>query len=104
MRKATVGKSVGGAFALGLSRSPAGISTSTEPTLYGPVCAGKAGVGFSRLSQVMLVVANGFAVAIGRRKGRPRVRDLKARENDSVIEVKSMNNLLVVGLWDKWTV
>lgn len=98
MRKATVGKSPGGAFALGLSRSLVGISTSTEPTLYGPVCAGKAGVGFSRLSQAILAVASGLAVAIERREGRPRVRDLKARENDSVIAEKTINNDLVVDL------
>ena len=98
MRKATVGKSLGGAFALGLSRSLVGISTSTEPTLYGPVCAGKAGVGFIRLSKVILVVESGLAVAIGRREERPRVRDLKARENDSVIEEKSINKVSVVGL------
>ena len=33
---------------LGESRSAAGISTSTEPTLYGPVYGGKAGVGLKR--------------------------------------------------------
>ena len=33
---------------LGESRSAAGISTSTEPTLYGPVYDGKAGVGLKR--------------------------------------------------------
>ena len=61
-----------------------GISTSIEPTLYGPVCAGKADVGFSRWSQVILAIASESVVPIGRREGRARVRDLKARENDSV--------------------
>ena len=98
MRKATVGKSPGGAFVLGLSRSLAGISTSTQPTLYGPVCAGKDGVGFSRLSQVILAVASGLAVAIGRREERPGVRNLRARENDSVIEENSINRVLIVGV------
>ena len=39
---------------LGESRSVAGISTSTEPTLYGPVYDGKAGVGLKRESHDML--------------------------------------------------
>lgn len=39
---------------LGESRSAAGISTSTEPTLYGPVYDGKAGVGLKRESHDML--------------------------------------------------
>jgi hypothetical protein len=39
---------------LGESRSAAGISTSTEPTLYGPVYDGKAGVGLKRENHDML--------------------------------------------------
>ena len=90
MRKATVGRSAGGASALGLSRSLVGISTSTEPTLYGPVCGGKPGVGFNRWSHDISAIASGFAVPTGSREGRARVRDLKARENDSMI-VKKRN-------------
>ena len=62
-----------------------GISTSMEPTLYGPVCAGNDGVGFSRLSQVILAVASELAVPMGRREGKARVNDLKAFEKDTVI-------------------
>lgn len=58
---------------------------STDPTLYGPVCAGKVGVGLIRLSQVMLTVAKGLACFAGRRKGKARWKVRKARENDSVI-------------------
>lgn len=82
-----MGRSAGGAFALGLSRSLEGISTSIEPTWYGPVCCGKAGVGFNRLSQVMLAGARGVAVRMGMRAGRARARDVTARENDSVISM-----------------
>lgn len=42
---------------LGESRSAAGISTSTEPTLYGPVYDGKAGVGLKRENHDMLSLA-----------------------------------------------
>ena len=104
MRKAIVGRSPGGAFTLGLSKSLVGISTSTEPTLYGPVCAGKAGVGFSRLSQVIFAVVSGLVVAVGRREGRPRVRDLIVRKNDSVIEETSTNDGSMVDMQNKWTV
>lgn len=48
------------------------------------MCAGKAGVGFNRWSQVISAVVSEPAVPIGGREGRARVRDLKARENDSV--------------------
>lgn len=39
---------------LGESRSAAGISTSAEPTLYGPVYDGKAGVGLKRKNHDIL--------------------------------------------------
>jgi hypothetical protein len=72
---------------LGSSNSLVGISTSTDPTLYGPVCAGKAGVGLMRLSQVMLTAVRelGLRTACGR---APR-RDLYAREKDRVVEVSA---------------
>ena len=72
---------------MGLSNSLVGISTSTEPTLYGPVCAGNAGVGLRRWSQVILAAVSGVAPETDRRGGRARVRDLKTRENDSVVVV-----------------
>jgi hypothetical protein len=65
-----------------------GISTSTEPTLYGPVCAGKDGVGLRRLNQAILTTASGLALPIGRREGMARVIDLKAREKDSVVDAQ----------------
>jgi hypothetical protein len=78
-----VGKSLGVGLVLGFSNSLVGISMSTDPTLYGPVCTGKAGVGFMRLSHVMLTVVRGlgFRTACG---SAPK-RDLYAREKDSVV-------------------
>jgi hypothetical protein len=56
--------------------------------LYGPVCAGKDGVGLRRLNQAMLTTASGLALPIGRREGMARVIDLKAREKDSVVDAQ----------------
>lgn len=80
-----MGRSAGGAFALALCSSVAGISTSTEPTLYGPVCAGKDGVGLMLLSHVMFAAGKGYPFVVDRREGSVRTRDWKAREIDSVV-------------------
>jgi hypothetical protein len=63
--------------------------------LYGPVCAGNAGVGLRRLSQVMLLTtAGGLALPIGRREGRVRMRDLNAREIDSVVDAQYVLSII----------
>ena len=60
----------------GLSSWLAGISTSTLPTLYGPVYDGNVGVGFILSSQVM--------VGIGALRGRRPSRDLESCKSDTV--------------------
>jgi hypothetical protein len=93
-----VGRSLGVGFVLGFSNSLVGISISTDPTLYGPVCAGKVGVGFMRLNHVMLTIVRelGSRTACG---SAPK-RDLYAREKDSVV-VADMGVLCCGSQWSR---
>lgn len=86
MRKATVGRGAGGALSVALSNSLVGISTSTDPTLYGPVCAGNAGVGLIRFIHVISAAVWNRVLLADRREGIALTRDLKARGKDSVAE------------------
>ena len=75
---------------LGFSSSLVGISTSIDPTLCGPVYAGKPGVGLMFLSHVIFASAAGFTPLTGREAGMAERRDWKTRVSDSldVLEVK----------------
>lgn len=76
--------SAGGASSLGFSSSLVGISTSIEPTLCGPVYAGKAGVGLMFLSHVMFARAAGFT-PFGNEDGTAERSDWKTRVSDSLV-------------------
>lgn len=60
----------------GLSSWLVGNSTSTLPTLYGPVYRGKVGVGF--------ILSKKVIVGIGALRGRRESIDLESCESDSV--------------------
>jgi hypothetical protein len=77
--------SAGGASSLGFSSSLVGISTSIEPTLCGPVYAGKAGVGLIFLSHVMFASAAGFTPLSGSEDGTAERSDWKTRVSDSLV-------------------
>lgn len=62
-----------------------GISTSIDPTLCGPVYAGKAGVGLIFLSHVIFASAVGFAALSGRENGVAERRDWTMRVSDSLL-------------------
>jgi hypothetical protein len=76
--------SAGGASSLGFSSSLVEISTSIEPTLCGPVYAGKAGVGLMFLSHVMFASAAGDRPLRGSEDEAER-SDWKTRVSDSLI-------------------
>lgn len=88
MRNNTVGMSLDGA-GLGDSSSVTGISTSVEPTLYGPVYFGKDGVGLSRVSKVMAAgwVGSWLSGEAGF-SGSRCVINLSARKNDALMKLK----------------
>jgi hypothetical protein len=78
MRKATVGRCEDGeSDGAGDCNWLVGTSTSTEPTLCGPVYGGNSGVGFNFPSQVMLATLADLDFARAR-------RDLEMRKSDSV--------------------
>lgn len=77
--------SAGGASSLGFSSSLVEISTSIEPTLCGPVYAGKAGVGLMFLSHVMFASAAGDTPLSGSKEGTTERSDWKTRVSDSLV-------------------
>ena len=76
---------MGGASLLGFSNSLTGTSTSIDPTLYGPVYAGKAGVGLMFLSHAMFASAAGFTPLSGREDGIAERSDWRTRVSDRVV-------------------
>lgn len=55
-----------------------------DPTLYGPVCAGNAGVGLMRLNHAIPAAVWSLALPVARRDGTALAREGNVRGKDSV--------------------